>query len=202
MSTLFAIIRHAPTPWNVDGKIQGRSDISLSPHSKRAMAECCLPKCLEKAVWFTSPLKRALETARLLGLEETYIEPRLIEMNWGKWEGEKLKNLRLTLGSKMKTNEDQGLDFMPPGGESPRHVQHRVKSLLLEISKETPNKIVGAISHKGVIRSLLSLATGWDMLGQPPIKMDWSKIQIFSIDANGIPRPYRYNVPLKKSGKA
>ena len=202
MSTLLAIIRHGLTPWNMERKIQGQSDISLSEHGKRLIAGCSLPECLEKALWFTSPLKRAVETAQLLSVKNVSIDRRLIEMDWGEWEGKKLNDLRLTLGSDMKINEDRGLDFMPPGGESPRHVQHRIKSLLFELSQENSYKIVGAISHKGVIRSLLSLATGWDMLGQPPIKMDWTKIQIFSIDADGIPRPYRYNVPLVKVGKA
>ncbi len=32
---------------------------------------------------------------------------------------------------------------------------------------------VVAVSHKAAIRALLALATGWNMLGRPPHKLDW-----------------------------
>ena len=119
-------------------------------------------------------------------------------MDWGEWEGETLKTLRETLGTKMKQEEDRGLDLIPPRGESPRQVQERIKPLLKELSQLKTSNVVGAVSHKGVMRSLLSLATGWDMLGTPPIKLDWTAIQIFSLDEQGNPQPYKYNVPLVK----
>ena len=117
-------------------------------------------------------------------------------MNWGEWEGRKLKDLREQHGASLAENEDRGLDMQPPGGETPRDVQDRLKPLLQEIGKT--NKTIGAVSHKGVIRALLCLATGWNMLGKPPVKIDWGSIQIFSLDESGSPSLYKTNLPLEK----
>jgi probable phosphoglycerate mutase len=45
-----------------------------------------------------------------------------------------------------------------------------------------------------VIRSVLSLATGWDMLGRPPAKLDWTAVHFFDVDATGQPRVRELNV--------
>ena len=74
-----------------------------------------------------------METAVLLGLNPQP-EPRLIEMAWGAWEGRRLSELRAELGDLMRENEERGLDFRPPDGESPRDVQNRVRPLLAEIA--------------------------------------------------------------------
>ena len=70
--------------------------------------------------WITSPLHRATETAKILNLNEIRTDIRLIEMNWGEWEGRKLKDLREQHGASLAENEDRGLDMQPPGGETPR----------------------------------------------------------------------------------
>ena len=198
MTTLLAIIRHGKTTWNLEGKLQGRANIPLSSAGINELSKLSIPLFLKTATWITSPLKRAMETAESLNLKDVSIESRLVEMDWGEWEGKTLKKLRETLGTKIKEEEDRGLDLSPPGGESPRQVQERIKPLLKEISQIKSSDIVGAVSHKGVMRSLLSLATGWDMLGAPPVKLDWAAIQIFSVDNQGTPQPYQYNVPLEK----
>ena len=35
---------------------------------------------------------------------------------------------------------------------------------------------VVAVSHKAAIRALLALATGWDMTGKPPMRLDWRSV--------------------------
>ena len=196
MSSNLAILRHGITDWNLEGKIQGRTDIPLNENGKNTLSSLTVPSLFQKVQWITSPLRRARETAKILDLEETRTDIRLIEMNWGEWEGKKLKDLRGQHAVSMSENENRGLDMQPPGGETPRDVQDRLKPLLQEIGKS--NKTVGAVSHKGVIRALLCLATGWNMLGKPPVKIDWGCIQIFSLDASGSPSLYKANLPLEK----
>jgi probable phosphoglycerate mutase len=67
----------------------------------------------------------------------------------------------------MVANEALGLDFRPPGGESPREVRARLESLFADLTDE----LVVCVTHKGVIRAALSLATGWDMLAKPPLRL-------------------------------
>ena len=42
-----------------------------------------------------------------------------------------------------------------------------------------------AVSHKAAIRALLALATGWNMLGRPPHKLDWRSLHFFAAREDG-----------------
>jgi probable phosphoglycerate mutase len=47
-----------------------------------------------------------------------------------------------------------------------------------------------------VIRALLSLATGWNMIAKPPVELEWSAVQIFGLAGNGEIVLERANVML------
>ena len=92
-----------------------------------------LPDAMGRAQMPVEPAPtRAMDTARLLGLDPKP-EPRLIEMAWGEWEGKSLEDLRAELRRRRwRRTRRRGLDFRPPGGESPRDVQERLRPLLSE----------------------------------------------------------------------
>jgi broad specificity phosphatase PhoE len=187
--TLLALLRHAETGWNAERRIQGHTDVPLSDIGRARLREQRLPALCSGMRVVTSPLARCVETAALLGIPEAPREPRLMEMNWGKWQGETLEGLRLSLGEAMRDEEGRGLDFRPPGGESPRDVRARVGEWLRELGQPTL-----AVTHRGVIRAVLSLATGWDFLGKPPAKLDWTAVHFFEVDESGQPRVRELNV--------
>jgi broad specificity phosphatase PhoE len=190
--SLLALIRHGPTAWSREGRLQGRADPSLADD---AMADWRAPPELIGFRWLSSPLTRCRETARRLGIDAA-IEPRLTEMDWGEWEGSTLAELRAGLGDAMAANESKGLDFRPPNGESPRDVQERLMPLLADIAASHRN--TAAITHKGVIRAVLALASAWDMLGKPPHRLSWSSAHLFSLDAGGHPAVERLNIPMER----
>lgn len=198
--TLLALLRHAETPWSASGRIQGRTDIALSA-SGREMLRCkALPPEYREMRAVTSPLQRCVETANLLGLGHAKREARIAEMHWGEWEGRSLTELRSQLGVEMSENEARGLDFAPPGGETPRQVLDRVGGWLSEIARNGEATL--AITHRGVIRVVLAAATGWDMRGKPPVKLDWSSLQVFRLDGAGLPLQVDANVPLVQAGSS
>jgi probable phosphoglycerate mutase len=176
--TRLALLRHADTAWSVEGRIQGRRDVPILERAAIPVPEACRGMRI-----VTSPLLRCVQTAALLGVPDAPREPRIAEMDWGQWEGERLADLRERLGDEMAQNEARGLDFTPPGGESPGMVLHRVRRWLLEVSMPTL-----AITHRGVIRVVLAAATGWDMRGKPPIKLDWRAAHFFQLDERGAPQ--------------
>ncbi len=191
---LLATLRHGDTDWSLEGRIQGRTDIPLSAMGRAQVADRRLPgECLGMHV-VSSPLSRCVETASLLGLEEITIDARLAEMGWGEWEGRRLEELRIGLGESMRDNEARGMDFTPPGGESPRQVLDRVRGWLEEVAMRGEPTL--AIAHRGVIRAIFAAAYGWDMRERPPLKLDWRAVHLFRLDTAGNPSPLRMNVPL------
>jgi broad specificity phosphatase PhoE len=192
--TSLAMIRHGPTEWTKDKRLQGRTDIPLSDAGRELVSQWRIPPAPGQYRWVCSPLSRARETAELLGAKDLEIEPRLIEMNYGKWEGQRLKDLRETLGEEMAENEARGLDFLPEGGESPRNVQKRLTPWLAELASE--GRPIVAVAHHGIIRALFSLATGWDMVGAPPEKFRWGAMNFFRIAEDGRVSVDRINVSI------
>jgi broad specificity phosphatase PhoE len=168
--TPLALLRHGETAWSAAGRIQGRADIPLSTGTKLILPEVCRGMRV-----VTSPLRRCVETAMLLGAADAAREPRIIEMDWGEWQGESLTSLRERLG-----------------GDSPRLVLARLKPWLKEVAQAGQPTL--AVTHRGVIRALFAEATGWDMRGKPPARLDWSAVHVFSLDEEGAPRVERLNV--------
>ena len=191
--TLLALLRHGPTAWTREHRLQGRTDLPLDANGRETVRGWTLAHELRDARWLTSPLKRCTETAALLGLEAA-AEPRLAEMDWGRWEGRTIAELRATSAREMEAQEARGLDLQPPDGESPRAVQRRLMPLLAEIAAGSAS--AGAITHKGVIRAILALATGWDMRALEPAKLAWDAVHVFRLDGQGTPTVARLNRSL------
>lgn len=178
--TLVALLRHGDTAWSAEGRIQGRSDPPLSDAGRAAVKSLRLPAACRGMRIVTSPLARCVETAALLGAPQAARERLISEMSWGAWEGRRLEELRAELGEAMRANEARGLDFRPEGGESPREVLARVREWLAAVAEPTL-----AITHRGVIRAVLVAATGWDMVGKPPARLDWGAFHLFRLDKAG-----------------
>jgi broad specificity phosphatase PhoE len=192
--TLLALLRHGPTAWTAERRLQGRTDLPLSLAGRRAVAVWRLPAEVAGCTWLTSPLARARETAALLGRPGAAVDPRLAEMSFGAWEGRRRGDLCAELGPAMAEIEARGLDFRAPGGESPREVQGRLAPLLAEIGRGRRDHL--AVTHKAVIRAVYAQATGWPMLGPPPQRVADFALHLFVIAADGTPSLRCLNLPL------
>ena len=191
---MLAMLRHGETAWSADKRVQGHTDVPLSVAGQAAMSSRRLPVGFDRLRTVTSPLQRCIQTVQLLGHPQAAVEPRLIEMSWGQWEGRRLGELRSELGDAMTQNEARGFDFRPAQGESPREVLARVESWLAEVARSAVPTL--AVCHRGVIRVVFARAMGWDMLGKPPARLDWNALQVFRLDGAGRPSVDRLNVAL------
>jgi len=189
----FAILRHAPTVWNTEGRLQGLTDTRLSREGEEMARRWCLPPPAAGWKRVSSPLLRARQTAELLRpAMPVGVDSALREMSFGAWEGRTLMELRATGGRAFATAEAAGLDFQPPGGESPRAAMARIRGWASALREP-----IVAVSHKAAIRALLALATGWDMLGRPPHKLDWRSLHFFVAQVDGKIAIERLNVPFE-----
>ena len=189
MTKLF-ILRHGPTDWNRAKRLQGRSDIALSEEGRYEVNKWRIPQQFEGFEWVTSPLIRAVETARLLG-HDAKVEASLTEMFWGDWEGMIWQELLSADDPELDANRARGLDFRPKGGESPREVQQRLSPWLGTLTGPTV-----AVSHKGVLQALYALATGWQMTDKSPDKILNACAHLFEIE-QGKPVLLQMNISLE-----
>ena len=177
--TRVLFIRHGRTSWNVERRIQGHTDIPLSDGGRAELSALTVPSEYRDWRVYASPLKRAVETARLLKLEPPNLDPRLMEMHYGDWEGATWAELEARYGDALAVRARRGLHFRPDGGESPADLKARLVSWLEQIRGLRQDSV--AVTHKGVIRMALAMATGWDLVSKAPARLRWDCGHVFTL---------------------
>ncbi|MGV6804724.1 MAG: histidine phosphatase family protein [Ruegeria sp.] len=175
--TRLALLRHGHTAWNRAGRIQGRSDISLDDQARLELIEYQLPEPWDCAELWSSPLKRASETARLVSGRTPQTSIALTEMNWGDWEGQRGTELISDPVSGYRHIEDWGWDFRPPNGESPADVRERLEPWLASLHGDAV-----AVCHIGIMRVILAAAWGWDFSGAAPFRIKRNRLYVVDLE--------------------
>lgn len=110
MKTRFIIFRHGQTDWNIERRIMGKRDIPLNDVGRKQAEKLALRFTTEQInVFYSSPLKRAKETANIVASKhgkQTIIMNDLIEMNLGKFEG-KTKKMRVKMFPEFEVANDK-----------------------------------------------------------------------------------------------
>lgn len=187
-----ALLRHGPTEWNAAGRIQGHTDIPLSSEGLAKMEGLRLPFSFPRV--YASPMLRARQTAEALGLATPKLDARLMEQNWGAWEGLTRAEILARDGEDafVKAGSERGEAFRPGGGESTGELHARVAAFLKDVAREDGDAV--AVAHLGVLRAAYTLATGWNMATPMPAELDVSKILLLSLDADGVAKIEALNV--------
>jgi broad specificity phosphatase PhoE len=159
-------IRHGETDWNVAGRLQGHRDILLNAKGRAQATHCgevlrdllardgIDPATLD---YFSSPLGRATETMELaragLGLpaQGYALEPQLIEIAFGDWEGSTIALLHQNDPVRISQREHDKWHFLPPDGESYEMCSARMKRWYDSL---TGDCVVTA--HGGTARGLMA----------------------------------------------
>ena len=189
-----ALLRHGPTEWNAQGRIQGHTDIPLSDEGIAKMRRLLPPPPFGEARVFVSTSRRARQTAEALGLIDATWDARLMEQNWGDWEGLSRAAILARDGEDAfrRAGSELGGAFRPPGGESTAELHARVGAFLTDVARAERDAI--AVAHLGVLRAAYTLATGWDMTTPMPLDLDVSKVLVLNLTPDGTPNLHRLNV--------
>jgi len=155
------LIRHGVTQWNLTGQFQGHTDIPLSPEGMeqaRALAKHLRTSKHKVDYIYSSPLKRALETAQIVYPERTIeTDSRLKELNFGIFEGStQAENEQHKAWDEWHANP---FERRAPGGESYADLMGRAAEWLETLPKDA-NSV--AFAHAGTIRMLISHVLGLD----------------------------------------
>ncbi|MDT9698235.1 histidine phosphatase family protein [Streptomyces sp. P17] len=160
------LVRHGETAWSRSGRHTGLTDVPLTEHG-REEARRLVPLIRSHRIGaaFVSPLQRARETAELIGLTETRIDPDLREWDYGGYEGvTTLAIQRERPGWFLFTD---GVAPGPPEhpGESPAQVGERADRMLAKVDAALASTegVVVLVAHGHFLRVLTARR-----LGLPP----------------------------------
>lgn len=193
--TRIALLRHFPTSWNLERRLQGQVDIPLTGAARERLATLALPPPWDRARLIASPLSRAEETARLIARGRAFeTDARLVEMSWGAWEGVLAEELIADPASGYVHVEEWGWHRAPPGGESPWQVWERIRPLLAEIAANGRPAVL--IGHRAAMRVILARAWDWNYDAPEPFRIKRARLYPLTLLSDGTPGAPEEGVPL------
>ena len=133
---------------------------------------------------FTSPRRRARDTARLAGISDATVLDELSEWDYGEYEGVTKSEIRMTV-------PDWTVWTHPsPGGESAAHVEARVDRVLQRFAATDGVGLVFGHSH--ALRALAARWIGDTVSRGRSFKLDTATISILAYDRE-VPVIERWN---------
>lgn len=136
----FYLVRHGQTEWNIEGKVQGKTDIALNETGllQARLLAGALSGCGASCI-YTSTLKRAGQTAAEIA-EETGIpviaSSDLREADFGLWEGMTWEEIARDFPQTAAQWEKTPALVTPDGGESPEECRRRCRRIVERIAAE------------------------------------------------------------------
>ena len=158
--TRLLLIRHAqPREDESRGRCYGRLDVELDDDGRRAavgLAHALRDVALDAV--YTSPRRRALETARPLanahGLEP-FVDERLAELDFGELEGRTYDEIAATEPELYRAWMDAPTTVQFPGGDSYAKLRTRALAAVTEI-RAAAAATAAVVTHGGVVRAILA----------------------------------------------
>lgn len=147
------LVRHGETDANHQYLVQGRTDNLLNARGREQAVQTSqyfLDRNEHFSMIFSSPLKRAHETAQIirkvLGIEQDIvIHPDLTERNFGDYDGHKITDAYY----------EGVFTGTLPHMEKNAELENRVASAIQEICEKYPNQRILIVTHSHVIKSVL-----------------------------------------------
>jgi len=170
--TVVYLIRHGHVENGKKKRYLGQADVELSQEGlldaariKKNLTEKLSD--FNQAKWFTSPLKRCRDTAKLVydtGTKEIVIVDEFKEIDMGSWENEPMDRIKQLYPSQYQKRGNHLADYKHEGGESFREVQERAISSFYEIV-ETKRHVEALVivAHAGVNRVILAALLNIDL---------------------------------------
>lgn len=203
--TRIILVRHGQTEWNRVERFRGRTELALN-ETGVSQAEATAERLAgwPVAAVYYSPLKRALDTARIICLRLALTpEPLegLIDIDYGQWQGLSPEEA----AARDSHLYDQWLNSPHlvrfPGGEGLEEVRLRATAAFDQACAQHPEQTVVLVSHVVVCRVLICSLLGLDNSHFWRVGQDVSAINIFEV-RDGLPAATLINdtCHLKKLG--
>ena len=159
---MLLLVRHGQTGPNADGLLLGRSDPPLTElgrqQARRIGNGLTNEGCVVSKI-ISSPLTRALETARLIDPAiHIEVDNRWVEIDYGQEEGRPVREVPIEVWKEWRADPS----WRPGGGESLVDVGQRVRSACEELLADARPGNVVVVSHVSPIKAAIGWALGCD----------------------------------------
>jgi len=161
------IARHGETTWNVEGRIQGRSDPELSPKGhEQSLALLEQMKGKPISAIYTSTLQRSILTAQPIS---KYLnlpiqrQPELDEIAFGILEGKKLSEMEGMLRMEWERFRKNRLTYCIPRAENYSDVATRLRPFMERILRNHNGQEILIVGHRGANRMLIGMLLGYPL---------------------------------------
>ena len=180
--TRLFLVRHGQSTWNQEHRIQGQLDPPLSDEGRRQarrLGQRLAGRHFVAA--YASDLKRALQTAELIG-EAIGIEPiplaSLREIYLGGWEGLNTEEMAQRYPDAWAAWAEEPSWDVVPDGEGSRPFEARVSEAIDAILARHPQGDVLVVTHGGVIQVALHRIVGRPNHGLFPFRIQNASLSL------------------------
>ena len=181
--TELILVRHGETMWNVEKIYRGRADVNLDEVGiKQAELLGQYLSNWELEAIYSSPLKRALDTANIIARYHkigVYIADGLIDFDYGEWQSLPEQEVRKLYPALLDKWHNNPHEVRMPGGESLADVRERAAGTVDDVISKYEGSVVLA-SHRVVNKVLICSLLGLDNSYFWNIKQDVCGITIFN----------------------
>jgi len=177
MASEVLLIRHGATEWSENGRHTGRTDIPLTDEG-RAQAAAMRDRIASRrfALVLVSPLQRARETCRLLGLDDiAEADDDLEEWDYGDYEGLTTAQVR---GSRPGWTVFG--DGVMPGGEDINEVGVRADRVIARA--DAVDGAVAFIAHGHILRIVGARWIDDDPLEAANLALDTATVSVLGFE--------------------
>ena len=169
MTTRLYLVRHGSTNLTAENRFSGASGVDLSDQGRGQVARLADRLRGEGiAAVYSSPLSRALETARILADPYGHVplaRDGLREISHGHWEGLTRQDVEALFPDEYRMWDADPFTFAPQGGEAGLSVLARALPVIRDIVVAHEHQRVLVVSHKATLRLVLSSLLGFDARG-------------------------------------
>lgn len=161
--TVFYLVRHGETDWNVEGRWQGHADVPLNTIGREQahrLAERLRADGTRFDVMVSSDLLRAWETAEIVGTAvgtQPQAMPELREIDLGTWSGLTRAEIA-TRDPETLARLDAGEDLARGGAERVADLVARASAAVEHLAAQHAGQRVAVVTHGGVVRAVLQHA--------------------------------------------
>ena len=158
------LVRHGETQRNRERRVQGRGDQALTDAGRKQAAAVARALSRENITALcSSPLKRAVETAEIIGAElrlPIQMAGNLAEADVGELDGLNSEEMQARYPDFMALWDRDPGNAVMPGGESLAQVQERAWQTVQSLLRQHPQANVVAVSHNFTIETLVCKVLG------------------------------------------